>query len=45
MTIAIAALIALAAQDEVEWATDWDAALAEAKARNVPIQWTVHQDG
>ena len=41
----IATIAILAAQDQVEWATDWDAALKEAKARNVPIQWTVHQDG
>lgn len=45
MVTLIAAIACLAAQDQVQWATDWDEALKEAKARNVPIQWTVHQDG
>lgn len=39
----IAVALALLIQDkDVAWATDWDAALKEAKARNVPILWSVH---
>ena len=30
---------------EPRWALTWDAALAEAKERNVPIFVTYHQDG
>lgn len=28
-----------------QWALSWEAALAEAKDRNVPIFFTSHQDG
>ena len=30
---------------EPRWARSWDAALAEAKERNVPIFISFHQDG
>jgi len=32
------------AQDGVYWAASWEEALAEAKARNVPIHVAVHKD-
>jgi hypothetical protein len=28
----------------IEWQGDWDAAVREATARNVPIMFTVHKD-
>lgn len=28
----------------IDWQGDWDAAVAEATARNVPIHFAVHQD-
>lgn len=30
---------------EIEWARDWEEALQEAQARNVPIMFTIHKDG
>ena len=33
------------AKPQPRWALTWDAALAEAKERNVPIYVTFHQDG
>lgn len=47
---ALAALPAAAgnpgpARPEPRWALSWDAALAEAKERNVPIFISFHQDG
>lgn len=32
------------ADDSIQWATDWDAAVKEARARNVPIVIAVHGD-
>ncbi len=32
------------AQDGVYWSASWEEALAEAKARNVPIHVAVHKD-
>ncbi|MBI2901745.1 MAG: hypothetical protein HYY17_16290 [Planctomycetes bacterium] len=29
----------------IEWQGDWDEAVKEATARNVPIMFAVHQDG
>jgi hypothetical protein len=29
----------------IDWQGDWDAALKEAAARNVPIMFGVHKDG
>ena len=40
----VAVAPALAQGKQVIWATDWDEALKEAKARNVPILWSLHQD-
>ena len=34
-----------AAKPEPRWAQSWEAALAEAKERNVPIFISFHQDG
>ena len=34
-----------APRPEPRWATSWDAALAEAKERNVPVFISFHQDG
>lgn len=31
--------------DGIAWQGDWEAIVREAKARNVPIHFTVHQDG
>lgn len=28
----------------IDWQGDWDAAIAEASARGVPIMFTVHKD-
>jgi hypothetical protein len=33
------------AKPEPRWALTWDAAMAEAKERNVPIYIAFHQDG
>ena len=30
---------------QIQWAGDWEKALEEAKARNVPIMFTLHKDG
>lgn len=46
-TLSAAFVLALAAPAQaqgVSWATDWDEALEEAKARNVPILWSKHAD-
>ena len=42
---ALTALPALAKGPECKWAKSWDEAMAEAKARNVPIHVTFHKDG
>ncbi|NUN49599.1 MAG: hypothetical protein HUU15_12295 [Candidatus Brocadiae bacterium] len=42
---AVAALPAFARGPECRWSKTWDEALAEAKARNVPIHVTFHKDG
>ncbi len=43
---ALAAVPALAGGGpQCRWAKSWDEALAEAKARNVPIHVTFHKDG
>lgn len=42
---ALAALPALAKGPQCRWAKSWDDAMAEAKARNVPIHVTFHKDG
>ncbi len=34
-----------AAAEGILWARTWDAALAEAQARNCPILFTAHKDG
>ena len=33
-----------AAPDGIAWVGDWDEAVKEAKARNVPIHFTLHKD-
>ena len=43
--LALAALPALAKGPQCRWARSWDDAMAEAKARNVPIHVTFHKDG
>jgi len=43
--LALAAIPALAKGPQCRWARSWDDALAEAKARNVPIHVTFHKDG
>jgi hypothetical protein len=42
---AFAAVPALAGGPQCRWAKSWDEAMAEAKARNVPIHVTFHKDG
>jgi hypothetical protein len=42
---ALTALPALAKGPECKWSKSWDEAMAEAKARNVPIMMTFHKDG
>lgn len=43
--LAAAARPALAGGPQCRWAHSWEEALAEAKARNVPIHVTFHKDG
>ena len=45
VALAAAASPAMAQSETIHWTTDWEAAKAEAKARNVPILWTLQQDG
>ena len=45
MFFLLAAAPAWAQKAQVQWATDWEKARTEAQARNVPILWTLHQDG
>jgi len=33
------------AQAHITWAEEWEAALSEAKARNVPLHVAIHKDG
>src|SRR5262245_28636007 len=35
----------LAPGQGIDWKSDWDAAVEEATARNVPIHFAIHQDG
>ena len=38
-------IAALLAQGDIIWSKDWEEALKEAKARNVPVMLTIHKDG
>ncbi len=50
LSIAVAVLLAgnmawaQRAKPKIQWAKDWKEACAEAKARNVPIMYSLHQD-